>query len=73
MRCGPNLSKLTACSSGRTPAALRLLLCAAERALGGVDTAMDAEAYHRWYETPRGRWIGQRKASPFCTMQMARG
>jgi len=33
------------------------------RALGGLETAMDAEAYDRWYETPRGRWIGQREAA----------
>jgi SAM-dependent methyltransferase len=24
---------------------------------------MDAESYDRWYETPRGRWIGQREAA----------
>lgn len=24
---------------------------------------MDAEAYDRWYETPRGRWIGQREVA----------
>ena len=24
--------------------------------------AMDAAAYDRWYETPRGRWIGEREA-----------
>ena len=25
--------------------------------------AMDAESYDQWYETPRGRWIGQREAT----------
>lgn len=24
---------------------------------------MDPESYDRWYETPRGRWIGQCEAS----------
>lgn len=24
---------------------------------------MDAETYDRWYETPRGRWIGQREVA----------
>ena len=24
---------------------------------------MDAESYDRWYETPRGQWIGQREAA----------
>jgi SAM-dependent methyltransferase len=24
---------------------------------------MDAAAYDRWYETPRGRWVGQREAA----------
>jgi protein-L-isoaspartate O-methyltransferase len=24
---------------------------------------MDAESYDEWYETPRGRWIGQREAA----------
>ena len=25
--------------------------------------AMDAELYDRWYDTPRGRWIGLREAT----------
>jgi ubiquinone/menaquinone biosynthesis C-methylase UbiE len=24
---------------------------------------MEAETYDRWYETPRGRWIGQREVA----------
>lgn len=27
----------------------------------GASDVTDAEAYDRWYETPRGRWIGQRE------------
>ncbi|MFZ5786019.1 MAG: hypothetical protein ACOY3Y_06220 [Acidobacteriota bacterium] len=24
---------------------------------------MDADEYDRWYETPRGRWIGERETA----------
>jgi SAM-dependent methyltransferase len=30
---------------------------------GGWTAEMDAKSYDRWYETPRGRWIGQREAA----------
>lgn len=31
--------------------------------LGGLRNVMDAETYDQWYETPRGRWIGQREVA----------
>lgn len=30
--------------------------------LGSPGMVMDAASYDQWYETPRGRWIGQREA-----------